>query len=97
MAKKRRRAPRAKAATKHPRPTIPCSKKGCPALCIGEGICRTCEAQVELGKRKPENVFKLAGCRQHAQWAVEKLKRHALIAHPQNIPRAVLAGLLGEL
>lgn len=98
MAKKRRKKkPRAKLVRERKRAKTTCLVKDCAQPIAAEGSCRTCEAQVELGKRTEAEVYKVAFCQFHLSEATAKLKRHALLAHPQNIPKAVLAGLTGAL
>lgn len=56
--------------------------------------CLTCVALKEAGKR--DEVFETAGCAQHAEAALQEIKRHALLAHPVNLLRAGIAALKGE-
>ena len=59
--------------------------------------CITCEDLRDAGKKKPDEVFSIQCCVFHRDAAVDKIKRHALIAHPVNILRATVAGLKGNL
>lgn len=56
--------------------------------------CRTCIALKEAGKR--DEVFETTGCAQHAEEALQEIKKHALLAHPSNLLRASVAALKGE-
>ncbi len=66
-----------------------CSHEGCNARAKQKHECLTCE---KLGKE----VFTIAGCREHASWALTMVKRHALVKHPVNMLRVGAAALRGE-
>lgn len=97
-AKKKKRGRRAaRAILKHRMPADPCAQKGCHNRAMQVGHCRTCEAQVELGERDAADVYRLPFCHEHRDWGITAVRRHAMLKHPANIGRAVLAGLRGEL
>jgi len=68
----------------------PCAHSDCEANAYSKASCITCE---ELGAQKPAGY---AFCLAHQDWAIAKIKKHALVKHPVNIVRAVAAGLRGE-
>lgn len=59
--------------------------------------CITCESLRDAGKKKAGDVFVIQTCVIHRDKAIEKIKKHALVAHPVNILRATVAGLKGNL
>jgi hydroxylamine reductase (hybrid-cluster protein) len=70
-----------------------CGHEGCKRRAKAKHECLTCEKLVEAGKQ--DTVFFAAGCGHHAQEAIERIKKHALTAHPVNILRGVVAQLKG--
>lgn len=71
-----------------------CGHPGCRRRAKAKHECLTCEKLVAAGKS--ETVFFAAGCGEHANETIQRIKRHALTAHPVNILRAVGAQLKGE-
>lgn len=63
-----------------------CSYPECKAKARIQHDCLTCNSE----------TFRACKCEEHRIWAAEKIRRHALTAHPVNILRAMVAALRGE-
>jgi hypothetical protein len=72
----------------------PCNIDGCRRKAKIKFDCLTCEALVEAGKTK--TAFAVRVCKPHGARGQQRIRRHALVAHPVNILRAGLAALKGE-
>lgn len=59
--------------------------------------CITCETLAEAGKIEETAIYRVQTCDHHAFKALQKIRKHALLAHPVNILRATVAGLKGDL
>lgn len=70
----------------------PCGVESCGRRGVGIYTCTTCE---RLGHGVPHSIV---FCETHRDHAYDLMKVHAIKAHPLvNIPRAIIAGLKGEL
>ncbi|MDP2607295.1 MAG: hypothetical protein Q8S00_32560 [Deltaproteobacteria bacterium] len=76
----------------------PCYFEGCKRKAVRTFHCKTCEAMQLQGKREEKDVVRIPHCLTHLDDAITAIKHHAIAGHPLlNVPRAVLAGLKGEL
>jgi hypothetical protein len=74
----------------------PCFFEGCNAKAYQTHHCMTCEQLVAAGKA--EKVVTVTFCPAHEGEATAEIRKHAVIGHPlPNVPRAIIAGLKGDL
>lgn len=70
------------------------TERHCPSKAVVEYVCIACE---HLAQNKPNREIHASyGCKNHSEWALARMKKHALTKHPVNLLRAVAAGLAGE-
>lgn len=74
----------------------PCFFPGCTTNGGTIHHCVTCEKLAEVRSIPPSVVVRIQTCRKHNALAVKKIRKHALVAHPMNMLRVVVAGLKGE-
>lgn len=70
----------------------PCSRKNCDRRAKIELHCKTCD---DLAVQKGRKLHSVKACREHGEWAIAKIKRHSLVAHPLNLLRATTHALGG--
>lgn len=75
-----------------PRPR--CSHPECFAHSDQTQECLTCEALLKEGKC--DEIFTVHWCMRHAAEMQRKMGKHVFVAHPINIPKAMMAALRGE-
>jgi hypothetical protein len=73
-----------------------CYHADCNRIAPVTHTCRTCEELAAKAKIRLGDVLSVHCCPYHLEDGLQKLKRHALTAHPFNILRATAAALKGE-
>lgn len=72
----------------------------CQLEATSEHVCLTCEQLLEAGKpaKGPDGqAFRHKVCLVHRGMALEAVRKHALVAHPVNLLKMVVAAVKGDV